>query len=158
MGRAFANHYIDPDTGRRIKADACELRFLPLDARIVPGYPDYYVTPRGEIFSARKHSLRLLTHKPQVDGYMRYHLYSGPGESQWHLAHRIIAQVFIGPAPDAEAVVHHIDGVRNHNDVSNLMWMSQRENSHPARRLNYTHNFDFETVPTYAELEVLGLV
>ena len=42
--------------------------------------------------------------------------------------HRLVAEAFIGPAPDANTQVNHIDGKKTNNRDTNLEWVSCSEN------------------------------
>ena len=50
------------------------------------------------------------------------------------LLHRVVAKAFV-PNPFNLPAVHHKDGTRTNNHISNLMWVTQRENNaDPIRR------------------------
>ncbi|MGV1049172.1 MAG: NUMOD4 domain-containing protein [Solirubrobacterales bacterium] len=48
--------------------------------------------------------------------------------------HKLVALAFVGPKPSARSMVNHKDGVKTHNQVSNLEWVTQSENTVHAVR------------------------
>ncbi|CAK0880784.1 unnamed protein product [Prorocentrum cordatum] len=57
----------------------------------------------------------------------RYRRVSAHGQQM--AVHRLVARAFIGPPPDQERrEINHIDGNKQNNRVSNLQWVSRREN------------------------------
>lgn len=57
------------------------------------------------------------------------------GKIKCYMVHRLVAEVFI-PNPDNLPVVHHIDGNKLNNHVSNLQWVTEKENA--------KHKFNFK--------------
>lgn len=58
----------------------------------------------------------------------------GPNGYYEHKLHRLVAKAFV-PNPFNKSEVHHIDGCRTNNHVSNLMWVTRQENMNdPIRR------------------------
>ena len=58
-------------------------------------------------------------------------LYDIDGKIHYRIVYRLIAETFI-PNPEGKKTVNHIDGNRNNNHVSNLEWMTFKENSDHA--------------------------
>lgn len=94
--------------------------------RCPAGYPDYLVYSDGSVVSNKQKKPRLL--KPQEDhGYLRVRLYA-PGRTKRFFVHRLVCELFHGPAPTPEHVVRHLDGVGTNNRADNLAWGLPPEN------------------------------
>lgn len=74
--------------------------------------------------------------RPSVDkdGYFRVTMttYEKPRKSYHKLVNRLVAEAFIGPSPEPNMVVDHIDDNKQNNKVSNLQWITAPENSTKA--------------------------
>jgi hypothetical protein len=70
--------------------------------------------------------------KPQIDhkGYERLR-FTVQRERMSARVHRLVAQTFI-PNPFNKPQVNHIDGNKCNNNVSNLEWVTNKENAHHA--------------------------
>lgn len=81
------------------------------------------------------------TIKPQVsrNGYIRVELWKD-GRGKKYLLHRLLAQAFI-PNPEGKPQVNHIDGDKENNALSNLEWVTQRENQIHAYKLGLQRGF-----------------
>lgn len=63
------------------------------------------------------------------NGYIHVGFIINYGETQrWFLAHRVIVMTFIREQ-EGDEVVNHKDGNRANNKLSNLEWVSRRENA-----------------------------
>jgi hypothetical protein len=59
-----------------------------------------------------------------TNGYM---VYSFKGKKRY--VHRLVARAFLGEPQSQDLVVHHIDSNRRNNKISNLEWVTLKENS-----------------------------
>ena len=85
--------------------------------------PNYLVANTGRIRrdgSCKDHSMR------NSKGYLVTDLYSG-GNRETVRVSRLVAEEFI-PNPDNKPEVNHKDGNKHNNDVSNLEWVTKKEN------------------------------
>ena len=70
-------------------------------------------------FSSDRHKIIMLTRGFETNSYS---------------IHRLIAETFI-PNPENLPVVNHIDGIKCHNNVENLEWVSHKQNNEHALML-----------------------
>lgn len=54
------------------------------------------------------------------------------GKAKGYKIHRLVAEAFIGPQPDPTYQIDHIDGNKANNHVSNLEWVTPKENTNRA--------------------------
>lgn len=96
------------------------------------GYNDtYYISNLGRVATnfGRNGYYRIKYINKDKNGYMNCRLYKD-GKCKNFLVHRLVAQYFVKNS-DKEflTVVHHKDHNRSNNQYSNLMWVTQEENS-----------------------------
>lgn len=93
----------------------------------VVGYEGLYeVSNLGGLRSLRKRWLGSL--RPwNKDGYCWFRLFKN-GKKLSTGVHRLVLMAFVGPCPDGYQSAH-LDGNRSNNCVSNLAWVTGKENS-----------------------------
>lgn len=92
------------------------------DWKCIPNYPNYRVSPEGQVWSIRSNKMMKLT--PFKDGYC-YIKVGGKNRS----IHRLVAILYI-PNPDNLSDVNHINGKeKTNNSVSNLEWATHSDNT-----------------------------
>jgi hypothetical protein len=98
--------------------------------RPVPGYPNYLVSRRGEVWSLVRH--KALAQVEGERGYLLVNLYRG-GRPKNFLIHRLVADAFLGPIPWGMQV-NHKNGKKWDNHVENLEIITAEENREHAQR------------------------
>jgi hypothetical protein len=88
------------------------------DWKIIQDYPNYRVSPKGQIWSIRAMKLT-----PFKDGYCYIKI-----ERKNKSVHRLVASLYI-PNPENFPVVNHKDGNKSNNNIENLEWTTRKENS-----------------------------
>lgn len=107
--------------------------------KTIEGFEDYSVSNKGKIMSYQKGRCIILKPGHDAAGYLHVRLYDGTTDrgiykNGWakpklEKIHRLVAQTFL-PKPDKDVYkeVNHIDGDKQNNDVTNLEWVTRREN------------------------------
>ena len=99
--------------------------------RDIHGYEGLYaVTSCGKVWSYR--SGRFLTPRKDKDGYYRVGL-SVYGKVKNAPVHRLVAKAFI-PNPENKREVNHKSEIKTENWLSNLEWVTPKENSNHGTR------------------------
>lgn len=84
----------------------------------------YQITDEGQVYSMK--SKKYLKPKRDKDGYLLVNLYKD-GKQYTRKIHRLVAFAFIDN-PEGKKEVNHIDYQRDNNCVSNLEWVTRKEN------------------------------
>lgn len=103
----------------------------------IKDFPNYLVTSHGRVLSLKdnhgKDRIKELKGSKNNGGYFLVSLHSDTNKTSAFI-HRLVAQAFI-PNPNNKTQVNHIDENKTNNHVSNLEWVTAKENC------NYgTHN------------------
>ena len=96
----------------------------------------FYTTKKGKEYSVdiygviRNKSTGRIIKGRTSDGYLNYNLSKAEGNYHFRF-HRVVAEMFI-PNPENKKIVNHKDGNRKNNAVSNLEWVTHKENTRDA--------------------------
>ena len=91
----------------------------------IKGYEGLYkVTDKGEVISVRRG--KMLKPQKKRKGYLFVILCNNKHRRRFYV-HRLVAEAFI-ENPCSKEQVNHINGVKNDNRVSNLEWVTAKEN------------------------------
>lgn len=99
----------------------------------VPGFDGYEVSDLGRFRShrPRRHEVllrpRIIATRIRPNGYLNIS-FRANGKRRPRLAHRVVAEAFLGPCPDGLEVSHE-NGDRTDNRLANLQYRSRMENN-----------------------------
>lgn len=111
----------------------------PLEVWVkIKNYPKYEVSNLGRIISYNNKNPRLLNGSIRC-GYKVVDLWNEDGNTGNILLHRIVAETFI-PKIEGKDFVDHIDGNKLNNKVTNLRWVTKKENYHNVNTINNVLN------------------
>lgn len=107
--------------------------------RDVVGYEGLYqVSNLGQVRSLPRNGTRKEPHvlQPNISrwGYYKLSL-SKEDKLKYVVVHRLVAEAFL-PNPDQKPCVNHIDCNKKNNNVSNLEWVTYKENRDHAKMNN----------------------
>ena len=102
-------------------------RYAPIN-----GFPDYLITGHGRVFSLKYGKMKELKQRKNNWGYYYVNL-SKNGKAYTKTVHRLVGQAFIRN-PENKPEINHIDEDKTNNHVSNLEWMSAKENANHGTR------------------------
>ena len=85
---------------------------------------DYLISDRGRLWNLRTNTITTGS-ACRISGYIRYSLYKN-GITKTKSAHLLVAQAFIDN-PESKPHIHHINGDKTDNSVSNLQWVTPYE-------------------------------
>ena len=94
----------------------------------VPGYEGKYrISNYGNLISLKRNGIRKDTMVSIGKSGRYYRVGLRNGDKKFFSIHRLVAMAFV-PNPDNLPQVDHIDGDRTNNHVSNLRWVTAKEN------------------------------
>ena len=136
---------------------------IPHGFRQIPGFPRYAIDEHGNILSVCNgqwknkpwdEAKRL---KPSINmyGYLDLCL-SRDGREHTVKVHRLVLTTFVGPCPDGMEC-RHIDGNKENNHVSNLVWGTSSENHHDKMSHGTTNRGEKCSRAKLTEKDVLAI-
>lgn len=137
----------------------------------IQGYPGYLVTDTGEIISTERRwkkrtgKLYVVSRRHTIQqgkfwtGYKKVSITNENGKRDTLSVHRLVAKAFI-PNPENKPQVNHIDGNKENNVVSNLEWVTHKDNIQHAVKHGLKNGKPGETHPMakVTEAEVIEMI
>lgn len=110
-----------------------------IDSDLKPYYingikSSYYVSKNAEVINTKNNKIKFMKPQCQKNGYYLVHLHLN-GKSYFRWLHRMVAECFIDN-PENKPEVNHKDGNKSHNYMSNLEWVTTKENIEHAFKTN----------------------
>jgi hypothetical protein len=105
----------------------------------IPGHPMYSVTVDGQVYSHhRNRFIRQTVRTYNGSGYHRVGLLtsSSPKKYKYYYVHQLVMLTFVGPCPEG-LEIDHINLDTSNNRLSNLRYVTHRENIKSRRPKNY---------------------
>lgn len=123
----------------------------------VPGYGGRYkVSNLGVVKSFARFEDGRVIGSPRQDGYHMVSL-SLNKRVKTHFIHRLVCELFNGPAPTIRHVVNHIDGDKGNNAAANLEWVTRSDNGQHAAKIGLVLTGDdspFTKIPDASIVEM----
>lgn len=91
----------------------------------VENYSGYGITSCGKVWSYKTN--KFISQRYDKYGYLRVTIMNDDKKMKTLLVHKLVALAYI-PNPDGKETVNHKDENKENNCVSNLEWMTRREN------------------------------
>lgn len=119
-----------------------------MDMRSVAGFPGYFVSDDGRLWSTKGPSNQFRKHDAPLHelgstsvaghGYRSVRMRDASGVYRSHCIHELVAIAFLGPRPEGSEEIRHLDGDKLNNSASNLRWGTRRDNA-ADREAHGTH-------------------
>lgn len=94
----------------------------------IEGFSGYFITESGDIYSNRRKWKGLCKKASYIrNGYETTNLRKYRSKSESFSVHRLVANHFL-ENPEKKPQVNHIDGNKLNNNISNLEWVTAKEN------------------------------
>lgn len=131
--------------------------------KIIPEFPNYRIYENGVIESNFKHKTNIPCDtwrqvKPIFDkscGYFIVTLCSGTGVRKNKRVHRLLCEAFI-PNPENKKHVNHKNGNKLDNDITNLEWATEKENSKHAVLIGLCDQRRITQETQISQLDLMG--
>lgn len=111
------------------------------DYAAIPGFPDYYVSEKGEVLSWKMGQRRgcqpIILKQSQLGNYTAVTMYNEPNKGIRKRVHSLVLMAWIGMPKKGQECCHN-DGNGKNNNLNNLRWDS-RKNNHADKKLHGTN-------------------
>lgn len=100
-----------------------------MNLRSIKGFPGYFVSASGHVYSSRQGALRRLRERQHRQGYVQFRLYrAGYPKGKLQCAHVLVANAWLPPRPSPQHEVNHKNNVKSDNRRRNLEWGTKSHN------------------------------
>ncbi len=107
----------------------------PMEKKI-DAFSRYIFTDCGKVYSIAKGAKKEILGSKDKNGYIKITIINDEKRNLYFRKHRLIAWAFLGKS---DLQVNHIDGNILNNSVSNLEYVTTRENQSHRRKMNGFH-------------------
>jgi protein gp37 len=126
--------------------------------RSIDGFPGYFVSSYGHVYSDRRGDRRRLKPDAGKQGHLRVPLFrdGGPRHGERMLVHRLVLVAFDGLPPSKDSQGRHLDGNPSNNAIGNLTWGGQSENWEDSKRHGSFRRYCKLTKAQVVEIKLRG--
>jgi hypothetical protein len=94
--------------------------------KTIEGFPNYQISNLGNVRNIK--TLKHLAPNPNGGGYLRVRIKNTEGKLTDLSINRLVAFAFLGNPPQNKNIVNHINHKKTDNKLSNLEWVSAKQN------------------------------
>ena len=87
----------------------------------IPKYDNYWISDDGQIGYMRDGKLDIKIPQYHEKGYIYVRIWKNGKRFKCYV-HRMMLIAFKGPPPPGKIHAHHVDEIKDHNVLSNLVW------------------------------------
>lgn len=105
------------------------------DIKKIEGFENYYIKSNGDVISTKHTHEKILSTFIDNVGYKQVILQKC-GKRYYKRVHRLVAEAFLEKENSDYNMINHKDGNKLNNDLSNLEWCSNQQNTQHAYNNN----------------------
>lgn len=131
-----------------------------MNMKQIPGYPNYFLTESGEVYSNKKGVLKKLLGGTTKDGYKNIKAVNSDGKWKTLTVNRLMKWTYFNcfTHNDDRYTINHIDGNKLNNNLYNLELVSRQKNvQHAFDTKLRTHKGENNTRTLLTEKDVRGV-
>lgn len=113
-----------------------------------PKYNNYLISEEGRIFIEKDKELKEISYSIDRLGYLRVKIKIGKYNRKTIRIHRLVAETYL-ENPNNYPQVNHIDENKLNNNVSNLEWVTNKQNAQHSKCKYFWKILNLETGDVY---------